>query len=62
MLPGQRDGRNFIGLSLREAMRTASQSDVRVVAYGSGYVTRQVLRTDPRTEEPVYELTLETGW
>ena len=61
-LPGQRDGRDFIGLSLREAMRTASQSNVRVVANGSGYVTRQVLRTDPRTEEPVYELTLETGW
>ena len=61
LLPGQRDGRNFIGLSLREAMRTASQSDLRVVANGSGYVMRQVLRTDP-PEEPVYELTLETGW
>jgi len=61
-LPGQRDGRNFIGLSLREAMRTTSQSDVRVVANGSGYVARQLLRTDPRTEEPFYELTLETGW
>ena len=62
MLPDQRDGREFIGLSLREAMRIASQSEIRVVADGSGYVTRQVLRTDPRTEEPVYELTLETGW
>ncbi len=62
MLPDHRDGRDFIGLSLREAMRIASQSEVRVVADGSGYVTRQVLSTDPRTEEPVYELTLETGW
>ncbi len=62
MLPNQRDGMDFIGLSLREAMRIAAQSEVRVVADGSGYVTRQVLRTDPRTEEPVYALTLETGW
>lgn len=53
---------DFIGLSLRAAMRKAAVAGVRTLAHGSGYVTQQVVHHDTRTDEPIYELTLEAGW
>ena len=53
---------DFIGLSLRAALRKASVNGVRVVAHGSGYVTDQRVRNEVQTGEPVYELRLEAGW
>ena len=50
---------DFIGLSLRAAMRKASASGLRVVAHGSGYVTDQRVRNKAQTGEAVYELRLE---
>ena len=50
---------DFIGLSLRAAMRKASASGLRVVAHGSGYVTDQRVRNKVQTGEAVYELRLE---
>lgn len=49
---------NFLGLSLRQALRTARREDWRVTVTGSGYVTRQKVQTDPDTGQPVYALTL----
>ena len=53
---------DFIGLSLRAAMRKASVNGVRVVVHGSGYVTDQRVRNEVQTGESVYELRLEAGW
>ena len=53
---------DFIGLSLRAAMRKASASGLRVVAHGSGYVTDQRVRNKAQTGEAVYELRLEADW
>lgn len=52
----------FVGLSLRAATRMAKAHGVRLVANGTGYVTRQAVRTDGPTGEPVVELTLDAGW
>ncbi len=53
---------DFIGLSLRAAMRKASANGLRVVAHGSGYVTGQRVRNKAQTGEAVYELRLEADW
>ena len=50
---------DFIGLSLRAAMRKASVNELQVVAHGSGYVTDQRVRNKAQTGEAVYELRLE---
>ena len=50
---------DFIGLSLRAAMRKASANELQVVAHGSGYVTDQRVRNKAQTGEAVYELRLE---
>jgi cell division protein FtsI (penicillin-binding protein 3) len=49
---------NFIGMSLRTALRTAQLKGVHITAIGSGYVTRQDLQDDRDTGERVYALTL----
>ena len=49
---------NFLGMSLREAMRTAQRDGWRILTTGSGYVTRQSVQTDPHTGQPVCALTL----
>lgn len=49
---------NFLGLSLREALRLARDHGWRVTITGSGYVTRQQVQIDPDTKQPVYILTL----
>ncbi len=54
-----RSADDFIGLSLRAAMRKAATSGLRVVAHGSGYVTAQGVRNKAQTGEAVYELRLE---
>ncbi len=53
---------NFIGLSLRAAMRKASTNGLQVVTHGSGYVTDQRVLTKVQTGEAVYELRLEVDW
>jgi len=54
-----RSADDFMGLSLRAAMRKASAIGLRVVAHGSGYVTDQRVRNKAQTGEAVYELRLE---
>ena len=49
---------NFLGLSLREALRVADQNGWRVRATGSGYVVSQAVRHDPHTAQPFYRLSL----
>lgn len=49
---------NFVGLSLRSALRVAQQEGLRITAVGSGYVTRQNLQLDPETGERTYALML----
>ena len=51
-------GLNFIGLSLREAQRLATQHNWPVALVGSGYVTHQTEQTDPQSGEARYVLTL----
>ncbi len=58
-LAGRSAADDFIGLSLRAAMRKASANGLRVVAHGSGYVTDQRVRNKAQTGEAVYELRLE---
>ncbi len=53
---------DFIGLSLRAAMRKASANGLQIVAHGSGYVTGQRVRNKAQTGEAVYELGLEAAW
>lgn len=60
-LPGSLDkaGRpNFLGLSLREALRIADRHGWRVSATGSGYVVGQAVQHDPHTAQPFYRLSL----
>ena len=54
-----RSADDFMGLSLRAAMRKASLSGLRVAPHGSGYVTAQRVRHKAQTGEAVYELRLE---
>lgn len=49
---------NFIGMSLRAALRTAQLSGLHVTAVGNGYVTSQSVRPDGDTGQFVYALTL----
>lgn len=52
---------NFVGMSLRSALRLARQQGLRVTTVGSGYVTRQSTQDDQETGERVYTLTLAPG-
>ena len=52
---------NFVGMSLRSALRMARQQGLRVTAVGSGYVTQQSTQNDQETGERVYTLTLAPG-
>ena len=58
-LVGRSEADDFIGLSLRAAMRKASANGLQIVARGSGYVTDQRIRNKAQTGEAVYELRLE---
>ena len=58
-LVGRSEADDFIGLSLRAAMRKASANGLQIVAHGSGYVTDQRIRNKAQTGEAVYELRLE---
>ncbi len=49
---------NFLGLSLREALRIADLHGWRVSATGSGYVVGQAVQYDPDTAQPFYRLSL----
>ncbi|MGE0679768.1 MAG: penicillin-binding transpeptidase domain-containing protein [Candidatus Binatia bacterium] len=49
---------NFVGLSLRSALRVAQQEGLRITAVGNGYVTRQSLQNDQETGEQTYALIL----
>jgi cell division protein FtsI (penicillin-binding protein 3) len=49
---------NFIGLSLRAALRTAQLQGLHVTAIGNGYVTQQRVQPDRDTGELVYALSL----
>jgi cell division protein FtsI (penicillin-binding protein 3) len=49
---------NFVGLSLRSALRVAQQEGLRITAVGNGYVTRQSLQHDQETGEQTYALIL----
>lgn len=49
---------NFMGMSLRTALRTAQLNGLHVTAVGNGYVTGQSVQSDRDTGEPVYSLTL----
>jgi cell division protein FtsI (penicillin-binding protein 3) len=49
---------NFVGLSLRSALRVAQQEGLRITVVGNGYVTRQSLQNDQETGEQTYALTL----
>ena len=49
---------NFLGLSLREALRTAERYGWQVTTTGSGYVVGQAVQYDPRTAQPLYRLSL----
>ena len=60
--PDVTEGSDFIGLSLRAAMRKATARGVQVETSGSGYVTQQKVRNHVQTGELIYELRLETGW
>ena len=53
--------RNFVGMSLRSALRMAWQQGLRVTAVGNGYVSQQNMQDDPETGERVYTLTLTPG-
>lgn len=55
---GDDAGPNFVGLSLRSALRMAQQNGLSITALGHGYVTRQSLQTDRDSGEPMYALTL----
>ena len=59
---GRSEADDFMGLSLRAALRKASANGLRVVAHGSGYVTDQRVRNRVQTGEAVYELRLEADW
>jgi len=52
---------NFMGMSLRSALRLARQQGLRVTAVGNGYVTQQSTQNDQETGERVYTLTLAPG-
>ena len=52
---------DFLGLSLRAAMRKAYTKGLEITFSGSGYVTSQIARTDSDSGERVYELILENG-
>ncbi len=58
-LVGRSEADDFIGLSLRAAMRKAATNGLQIVARGSGYVTAQRIRNKAQTGEAVYELRLE---
>lgn len=58
-LVGRSEADDFIGLSLRAAMRKAATNGLQIVARGSGYVTAQRIRNKAQTSEAVYELRLE---
>ncbi len=58
-LVGRSEADDFIGLSLRAAMRKAATNGLQIVARGSGYVTTQRVRNKAQTGEAVYELRLE---
>lgn len=49
---------NFVGMSLRVALRTAQLQGLHVTAIGNGYVTQQSVQPDRDTGELVYALTL----
>jgi cell division protein FtsI (penicillin-binding protein 3) len=49
---------NFLGMSLRTALRTAQLNGFHVTAAGTGYVIRQSVQPDRETGEFVYALTL----
>ncbi len=49
---------NFLGLSLREALRTAERYGWQVTTTGSGYVVGQAVQYDPHTAQPLYRLSL----
>ena len=49
---------NFLGLSLREALRLADRNGWRVSTTGSGYVVAQAVQHDPHTAQPFYRLSL----
>ncbi|HXG19248.1 MAG TPA: penicillin-binding protein [Methylomirabilota bacterium] len=49
---------NFLGMSLRTALRMAQLKGLHITAMGSGYVTRQDIQDDRDTGERVYALTL----
>jgi cell division protein FtsI (penicillin-binding protein 3) len=49
---------NFIGMSLRSALREAQLKGLHVIASGNGYVTRQSVLPDRETGALVYALTL----
>ena len=50
------DEANFLGMSLREAIRTAQHNDWQITTQGSGYVVKQTVIL--RSGRPVYALTL----
>jgi cell division protein FtsI (penicillin-binding protein 3) len=49
---------NFLGLSLREALRVAREQGWQVTLTGSGYVAQQTVRHDPDSGQPFYALAL----
>ena len=49
---------NFLGLSLREALRIAREQGWQVTLSGSGYVAQQTIQHDPDSGQPFYALTL----
>ena len=52
---------NFVGMSLRSALRMARRQGLRVTAVGNGYVTQQSTQDDQETGERVYTLMLASG-
>jgi cell division protein FtsI (penicillin-binding protein 3) len=52
---------NFVGMSLRAALRLAQHEGLRITAIGSGYVTHQSMQNNQETGERVYTLTLAPG-
>jgi len=55
--PPEEFATNFMGMSLRSALRLAQQEGLRITAVGSGYVTHQRMQSDLETGELTYELT-----
>jgi cell division protein FtsI (penicillin-binding protein 3) len=57
-IPAAEAGPNFVGLSLRAALRMAQRDGIRISATGAGYVASQNVQNDQDTGERVYALSL----